>query len=55
MKKELDTLYVVLFNAITDAICILEQDAALLPQIRKALDILKEAQCKTEELYINFE
>jgi len=55
MRKKVDILYSTLFNAITDAIYLLERDATLSPQTTKALGILKEAQCKTEELYINFD
>ena len=53
MKKKVDKAYAVLFNAITDAIVLLEQDGHISPQTIKALDILKNAQCKTEDMYIN--
>lgn len=40
-------MYFYLFNAITDALEILENN-----NISGAMEILRDAQCETEELYI---
>ena len=53
IMKKIDKSYCVLFNAITDAINLLEQNRIISPQTKKSLDILKNAQCKTEDMYIN--
>ena len=53
MEKEIDKSYLILFNAITDAIRELERDKVITPQKTKALDILENAQCQTEDIYIN--
>lgn len=42
--------YTLLFNRITDAINVLQEDEP--KDIYKALEILKNAQCDTEEMYI---
>jgi len=54
MNKKLDLkLYLVSFNAITTAIEELEKSAVNTPQTMKALEILKNAQITTEEIYID--
>ena len=53
MKKNLDELYFLLFNAITSAVNELEESSIITPQISKALEILKTAQQTTEDKYIN--
>jgi len=42
-----------LFNSITSAINELEKASVMTPQTVKALEILKNAQLATEEIYIN--
>jgi len=53
MEKTLGGLYFLLFNAVTSAIEELEQSAVTTPQTVKAIEILKNAQLTTEEMYIN--
>ena len=53
MGKKLDSLYFLLFNAVTSAVKELEQSEITTPQTIKALEILKNAQLTTEEMYIN--
>jgi len=53
MEKKLDGLYLILFNAITTAIDELEKTEIIPPQTIKALEILKNAQLTTEEMYIS--
>ena len=54
MEEKLDLgLYCVLFNAVTIAIKELETSTITTPQTVKALEILKNAQLITEEMYIN--
>lgn len=44
--------YNILFNAITDAINEIEKSKQVFSEIDKGIFILKEAQCKTEEIYL---
>ena len=53
MKKTLDGLYLVLFNQVTLAIEELEKTKITAPETIKAIEILKNAQLTTEEMYIN--
>ena len=53
MGKTLEGLYFVLFNAVTSAIEELEKSTITTPQVAKAIDILKNAQLTTEEIYIS--
>ena len=54
MEKKLDLgLYYVLFNAVTTAVRELEKSTVTTPQTVRALEILKNAQLTTEEMYIN--
>ena len=56
MKNKLDLkLYLALFNAVTTAIEELEKSEITTPQTVKTLEILKNAQLTTEEMYINSE
>jgi len=56
MDKKLDLkLYFLLFNAITTAIEELEKLIVTTPQTVKVLEILKNAQITTEEMYMNSE
>ena len=48
-------MYFALFNAITDAVRVLEADRVITPQATQALKILKDAQCQTEEMYIDLD
>ena len=45
-------LYLALFNEVTSAIEELEKSGIITPQTTKALEILKNAQIVTEEMYI---
>jgi len=53
MEKKLDGLYFILFNAVTSAVDELEKSPVTTPEIIKALEILKNAQQTTEEMYIS--
>jgi hypothetical protein len=53
MEKKLDELYFVLFNSVTSAINELNKETWHLEHVMEALKILKDAQIKTEEMYIN--
>lgn len=44
-----------LFNAITDAISELYKSEIVTLELDKSIIILQEAQCKTEEMYLNEE
>ena len=52
METKLDRLYLLLFNAITSATDELEKSTIITPQTIKAIEILKNAQISTEEMYI---
>ncbi len=53
IKLEYEKLYKELFNAITDAINELQKSKVIDTAIEESIQILKKAQCKTEEMYIN--
>jgi len=53
MEKTLAGLYFILFNAITSAVEELEKSPVTTPETIKAIEILKNAQVTTEEMYIN--
>lgn len=48
-------MYFKLFNEITDAIEVLEKSPAKCPAMYQVIDILKNAQIETEEIYIKGE
>ena len=48
-------MYYLLFNKITDSIEILEKSPVKCPVMYEVIDILKEAQIETEDIYINGE
>jgi len=50
-EKNIARLYLILFNAITEAVSELEKSKAITPHIQKALVILKSTQQTTEEIY----
>ena len=48
-------MYYKLFNSITDSIEVLEKSPAKCPAMYEVIDILKNAQIETEEIYIEDE
>ena len=52
IKLDYEVAYKELFNAITDAITELYKSRIVTTQLSNGIKILKEAQCKTEEIYL---
>ena len=52
---DFEKMYYLLFNKITDSIEILEKSPAKCPAMYEVIDILKDAQIETEDIYINGE
>ena len=50
-----EKMYYLLFNKITDSVEILEKSPAKCPAMYEVIDILKNAQIETEEIYIDDE
>lgn len=50
-----EKMYYLLFNKITDSVEILEKSPAKCPAIYEVIDLLKNAQIETEEIYIDDE